>query len=193
MIVDILRHGELQGGVRYRGTQNDPLTEHGRSQMQAVWANIQHEAELIITSPLSRCADIAQTWATQRNIEYRIEPRIAELNYGAWEGLTHGEIEAAYPGILAAWRTDPTGMTPPNGESMDALQQRIIHFWDDLLTNKPAAHILVVGHSGSLRMLLTHIMGLPVKASRTLNMPYASWSRVQVQQGKSEVIFQGKS
>jgi len=37
LTVDLLRHGALQGGTRYRGRCDDLLTEDGRRSMEQVW------------------------------------------------------------------------------------------------------------------------------------------------------------
>ena len=192
MIVDILRHGELEGGIKYRGTLDEALTPLGRKQMDMVWQRLQQDVDHIISSPLSRCAIPSMDWAKQAGISYELEPKIAELDYGLWEGLTHAEIEQAFPSQLHAWRNDPSGKTPPQGESMDAFAQRIAEFWQAFIHHNQHQHVLLVAHSGSSRMLLAHIMGLPIKATRNLHMPYASWSRVHISGSQQELVFQGK-
>ena len=63
MIVDLLRHGELEGGIKYRGHTDDPLTTSGQLAMIQIWQQLQHDVEIIITSPLSRCCILANEWA----------------------------------------------------------------------------------------------------------------------------------
>jgi len=181
--VDLLRHGELVGGVRYRGTVDDPLTPHGRASMDRVWQRIAAEVDRIICSPLSRCAEPARAWAAARNIPYQLEPRLRELDYGAWEGLTAEQIRARWPGMLERWRHDPTGMCPPGGERPEALRARIVEWWQSVVARYDDARLLVIAHSGSLRMLLSIVLQAPIAATRRLPMPYACWSRIGYQSG----------
>ncbi len=53
--IDMLRHGELSGGEKYRGITDDPLTEKGKAGMDAVWQCVKQDIQLVVTSPLTRC------------------------------------------------------------------------------------------------------------------------------------------
>jgi alpha-ribazole phosphatase len=189
MRVDLLRHGALEGGVRYRGTVDDALTPEGRAAMEAVWAELVGDVERIITSPLSRCAQPAREWAAQSGVPLVIEPRLSEMRYGAWEGLTADEIRARFPGMLERWRDNPEGMLIPGAETVDELRARVAAFWDELRAGREGERILVVAHSGSLRMLIAHVLGAPVATTRRLAMPYACWSRITVRQGQASLAF----
>jgi len=191
--IDLLRHGAIEGGVKYRGILDDPLTVEGRSSMDKVWQHLHGSVTSIISSPLIRCAQPAQDWAKQKGISCSLEARIQELNYGDWEGLTAEEIEVHSPGFLQQWRVDPTYMTPPQGESMLAFSERIRLFFDELITHHQNEHILLVAHSGTLRTLIAYVMAAPIVSTRHLAMPYACWSRVQVTQEGSMLIFHAKS
>lgn len=192
LTVDFLRHGALQGGVKYRGTLDEYLTKQGRKQMDAVWAKVSGEVTKVISSPLSRCAYPAQDWASENHIPWVTSEAIAELNYGAWEGLTAQQIQQEFPSQLEAWRKDPTGLTPPQGESMQSFAARTLSFWTDLIAQNHDEHILIVGHSGSIRLLLMHALKAPIQSTRHLAMPYACWSRVKMVQGQAQLVFHAK-
>jgi len=40
----------------------------------------------------------------------------------------------------------------------------------------------VVGHSGSLRALIAHVLAAPVVTTRRISFPYASWNRIVQQE-----------
>jgi len=187
MVVDLLRHGELQGGIRYRGHVEGDLTDAGRIQMNAVWQKVNADVDVIFTSPLSRCAVVSHAWAQEKGIPCIVDERIIEMHYGAWEGMSHDEIETAFPNQLTAWRQDPTGMRPPQGESPEELLERIRDFWAMLTAAYQGQHVLVVGHSGSMRMLIAHIQNQPIAYTRDIPMPYACWHRVKHEQGMNIV------
>ena len=179
LTIDILRHGALQGGIKYRGQIEADLTIDGRESMDQVWLQLADRVECIITSPFSRCSAAATDWAKQSNIPCISEPRLSEMYYGDWEDKTAEQIEQVSPGVLQQWRRDPTGMRPPGGgESPEELQQRIASWWHETTEKMNNKHILVVGHSGSMRMLITYALGLPISATREIEMPYACWKRL---------------
>ncbi|HXH65018.1 MAG TPA: histidine phosphatase family protein [Mariprofundaceae bacterium] len=189
MRVDLLRHGALEGGVRYRGTVDDPLTAEGRAAMEAVWAQLAGDVDRIIASPLSRCAGPARAWAEQAGVPLVIEPNLSEMRYGDWEGLSADEIRARFPGMLERWRANPEGMRIPGAETVAELEARIAAFWEGMRAEGEGGRLLVVAHSGSLRMLIAHVLGAPVVTTRRLAMPYACWSRITVRQGQASLVF----
>jgi alpha-ribazole phosphatase/probable phosphoglycerate mutase len=192
LTIDFLRHGELEGGIKYRGCLNDALTRQGRENMDKVWLQLRSKVHCIFSSPLSRCAKPAQAWAKEADIDICLDKRLQELSYGAWEGLTAAEIEQKFPGMLAAWRADPTHMIPPNGEPMQHFAARVYAFMDDLLQAQEDKHILIVAHSGSIRLMLTYLLAAPIQSTRHLAMPFACWSRACVKQGHASLVFHAK-
>lgn len=189
LTVDLLRHGALKGGIRYRGRVDDPLTAEGRRAMDQVWQKIAGEVDLIVSSPMRRCLAPASEWASASGIRCLSEPRVSELDYGAWEGLTLEEIHRRDPGMLERWRNDPTGMRPPEGESPEELLERVSNWWDEAMVCFEGAHLLLVAHSGSLRMLLAHVLRAPIESTRRLAMPYACWSRICADHGHAWLEF----
>jgi len=189
LTVDLLRHGALEGGIKYRGRTDDPLTAQGRADMDAVWQQLAAVVEVIVTSPLSRCAEPATDWAEQAGIPCIIEPRLAEMHYGAWEGKTIEEIRAAFPGMLDQWRRDPTGMRAPGGESPEELRDRLQTWLIEIRKTCQGKHLLIVSHSGSLRMLIALALNAPIASTRHLDMPYACWSRLSCSNHGTNLAF----
>lgn len=200
MLIDVLRHGEPLGGARYRGRTDDVLTEQGWQQMaDAVkpttpWTRI-------ISSPLRRCADFATRLSEERQLELHIEPRLAEIDFGDWEGLTSQQIMDRDAERLLQYWNDPDTITPPNGEPLTTFKSRVASAWHDmrsqyLSTTNTAIdhgkeHLLVVTHGGTLRMILSNILEMPHTALFTIDVPYGCLSRFQVQgdRAQSRLIF----
>ena len=191
--VDLLRHGELEGGVKYRGRVDDPLTVTGRSLMDSVWKQIGSDIDLVISSPLNRCFQPAQVWAEEAGIPCETDPRVAEMHYGEWEGLTSKEIMLQYPGLLEKWRVNPEEMQVPGGESIGQLRDRIAGFWSAICEQHDKKHLLVVAHSGTIRMLVAHILSAPIATTRAMQMPYGCWSRVVCCDGRSKLVFYNRN
>ncbi len=176
--VDVLRHGALEGGVRYRGCTEAALTRAGRAAMDAVWQRVRAHVEVIASSPLSRCLDPARDWAREAGVPIVVTPDLREMAYGAWENLTHEEIEARFPGWLARWRKHPVGMRIPGAETVEAFARRVTETWHRLLVEHAGRHLLLVTHSGVMRVILAHALGAPLPAIRRFDVPYAAWARL---------------
>lgn len=121
------------------------------------------------SSPLRRCRDLA----VRLHAQPIIDSRLAEMDFGAWEGRRWDDIPRAE---LDAWAADVAGYAPPDGESPRQLQQRALDFVASL--NVPEA--VIVTHAGVIRTLLAHWQGLPPERWTELNFAYGSCTRVDV-------------
>ncbi|MDX8410531.1 MAG: histidine phosphatase family protein [Mariprofundaceae bacterium] len=187
--VDLLRHGELEGGIKYRGNIEEALTRAGRLQMDRAWRQLASAVDLIVTSPLSRCRQPAQAWSAEAGIPCVVEERFREMHYGEWEGLTRREIEARFPGQLAKWRDNPVGRQIPGAECIETFAKRVTEGWRDVLKVHAGKHVLLVAHSGSLRIILAEILNAPLSTIRQFAMPFSSWNRVIDEGGKPFLEF----
>ena len=178
--IELLRHGALVGGIRYRGSIEADLTASGRADMDAIWSKLSAHVDVIVTSPLGRCRKPAENWASQAGIACEVVDDFREMYYGQWEGLSVDEIEQAFPGMLAGWRENPVGKQIPGAECIEGFATRVTHAWEAMLGRHVGKHILLLGHSGTLRVILAHVLGADLPVTRRFAMPYAAWSRVHV-------------
>ena len=186
--IDLLRHGALCGGVRYRGRMDEDLNEEGWIQMEQRWQQLKSDADVIVTSPLSRCAIPAQKWAKDKGITCVIMPELQEMDYGVWEGKTKAEIEQYFPNMLQQWRVDPTSMTIPKAESLQDFRVRVLAGWQKVMSCYADQHVLILTHSGVFRLILSHILGAELAALRHFRVHYGAWARLEHQQGKKMML-----
>lgn len=90
-IIDLLRHGDVEGGRKYRGQLDDPLSELGWNQLRTATINKQ-PWQHIITSPLKRCEKFANELAQTHSLPLQIDPKFKEVSFGLWEGKTAEEL-----------------------------------------------------------------------------------------------------
>ena len=179
VIVDLLRHGLPVGGRRYRGAQDDPLSETGWAQMTTAVAPLNGHHH-IVTSPLRRCRAFAEALATERGLPVSVEERFREIGFGAWEGRSPEELAAEDPEGQARFWADPLTGTPPGAEPMAAFRDRVVAGWEALATDHAGRHVLVVGHGGLIRVLLCHALEMPLAAFCRIQVPYASLTRLRL-------------
>ncbi len=172
--IDLLRHGEPQGGRKYRGSLDDPLSEQGWVQMNATLG--EHcPWQTIISSPLVRCSAFAQQLAQRHGLPLEIEKGLQEIHFGAWEGLRPNEID---PTALTQFWNDPLNHTPPEAETLRDFAHRVEVAWNTVLRNYSGQQLLIVAHGGTIRALLSHVLGMPLTHTWRLDVPYAAISRV---------------
>jgi len=178
-LIDLMRHGEPEGGPRYRGHIDHPLTKQGWEQMRTQIGDTLPWQE-IITSPLLRCAEFAEELARETGLPLAYEPRLMEIYFGDWEGKTAAELEKQDKQAFYAFYDNPLANTPPGAESLEDFQNRVCAAWQDIQHQYQQRHVLVVTHGGSIRIILAQILNMPLEAIFRLDVPYAAISRIQL-------------
>lgn len=179
--IDLIRHGEPEGGPMFRGSKDDPLSALGWAQMRdAIRADEQWDS--ILTSPMVRCREFARILAKKRDIPLNSDPRLREIGFGAWEGMTADTIQAEYgPEPLAAFWADADNNPPPGGERFSDFQARIQDAWEEWSDRLAGQRVLLVCHGGVIRATLGHVMGIrPDRVLSAMSVPYACRSRVRL-------------
>lgn len=187
--LDLMRHGEPVGGRRYRGQTDDPLSEKGWAQMRNAVGN-HCPWQVVISSSLSRCADFARELAMRHRLPLEIDARLIELGFGAWEGRTPDELTAADPETLNRFCRDPVVHAPPGAEPLTAFRDRIISAWDNLLEHHDGKHVLVVAHAGVIRMVVAHVLNVPLQHLFRLQVPNAGITRIRVEKHGAQLFPQ---
>lgn len=186
--IDLLRHGQPEGGDRFRGTRDDPLNETGWRQMRA---SVEGAApwEVIVTSPLRRCAEFAAELADRHRLPLETEPRLAEMAFGEWEGKSFDELKASAPAALRSFFADPVHHTPPGGEPLAEFSRRVDAAWDGLAERHSGRHILVVCHGAVMRAIYRRVLKTPLEALFHIEVPYACLTRIRRQPEGDRMVF----
>lgn len=179
-LVDLMRHGLPVGGCRYRGHLDDPLSEEGWRQM---WDCVGDDTpwDVVISSPLRRCAEFASALAARRDLPVEIEEGFREISFGDWEGRHVRDILAESPEQVEAYWQDPVSATPPGGEPLAAFLERLLATWRSVTARHTGRHLLIVGHGGLIRTLVTHQLGMPLSSVLRLEVPNAGITRLRLQ------------
>ncbi|MDP7108030.1 MAG: histidine phosphatase family protein [Roseibacillus sp.] len=151
----LIRHGEsvLGSQKRYAGHTDTPLTDAGRSQILRLRGQFkQSNVDRIYSSDLIRCRQTAAILAPDQEIA--CSEQLRELNFGTWEGRTAEECAALDPAHFRRWMEDPVSVSPPSGESLEHLSERVNDFVEELSRRFPEQTIALVMHGGPIRTLL---------------------------------------
>jgi alpha-ribazole phosphatase len=159
----LVRHGETEYNRewRYQGRTDLGLNQAGRRQAERLRQRLSREPiEVIYASNLKRAAETAEIVARGRGLRAELRGNLAEIDFGAFEGLTYAEIVERYPD----WRPGDYDFTAYGGESLEQLSQRLGAFEKELRSHNPAdTNILIIAHAGSLRVLLCRLLGIAIE------------------------------
>ncbi|MGA7937995.1 MAG: histidine phosphatase family protein [Kovacikia sp.] len=173
----LVRHGESSFNVERRVQghwDKSTLTEAGRAsalQVGAALSDLQFDA--VYSSPLSRAKDTATLILSSLKVQpatpLQTTDYLKEINLALWEGLLFTEVEAKYPEAYHNWKYAPDQIRmeipgpdgqPVNFYPVPALYEQAKNFWKDLLPRHLGQTILLVGHSGINRALISTAIGL---------------------------------
>jgi len=179
-LFDILRHGEPVGGLRYRGWIDDPLSPRGWQQMRSMAANYR-PWDVILSSPMKRCAEFAQELSDSMEIPVEYDERFKEIGFGEWEGQTSAMLTATDPDRIRRFQLDPVSHRPAGAEPLDDFQQRVSAAWQDALRSHRGKHVLLVAHAGTVRLVLCHTMQIPVTQMFRIHVPNTGLTRFHIE------------
>lgn len=160
-----VRHGQTVWNTEHRvqGTLNTPLTalgiEHARQNAATLLEAVPEVASLhFVSSPLGRARQTMEIMREHIGLPrdgYAVDDRLAELNFGAWQGLLMSEIRSRHAEDWAVRQT-PSKWThrPPGGETYQEVSERVKAWLADVERDT-----VVVGHGCLGRVMRGHNLG----------------------------------
>jgi broad specificity phosphatase PhoE len=190
----LVRHGTTlwNSEQRFCGHSDIPLAAQGR--VQARWL-----ARRLCTQPITKIysSDLLRASQTAGIIAAQSSPHIQvekfsswrEIAFGAWEGLTYEQIAQQFPSDLAFF-THPLSASPPGGESLTTLTQRVQNAFIALAraSLNGEGDIVLVSHGGPLRVLLCIILGMPPEQQWRLHLAPGSLSALDFLPGIDNTV-----
>jgi len=187
--LSILRHGEVQGGPVFRGSQDDPLTELGWQQMQERLSSDNCDCDIVLSSPLIRCANFAKQYCTSNNLSLHTIPEFKEIDFGDWEGKSYQQINQSTPQSLEQFYVDPTNNPPPNGEALNSFQKRVVDAVTMAVINNCGKNILLISHGGVQKIIIAHALKMPLEALHNIETPYACLTKLSIYQSAGNLSW----
>ncbi|TGK21025.1 histidine phosphatase family protein [Leptospira fluminis] len=154
----------------------------------------------IRTSPLFRCYSLAEflskRWeAIGKPPAWKVDPRIRELNFGAWEGKLWEEIPRQE---TDHWMENYVHRSPPDGETYSDLRDRVSEAWEETLKEGHTWEKIRkeegeneeyreawVSHGGVIRCIASFVLGFPLENAFRASLEYGSLSMIRVRFGES--------
>ncbi|MEU6139057.1 bifunctional RNase H/acid phosphatase [Streptomyces sp. NPDC047081] len=180
----LLRHGEtpLTPQKRFSGSggTNPSLSDVGREQAERAGAALARRGTIqaIVASPLARTRETAGIVARHLGLDVTVDEGIRETDFGAWEGLTFGEVRERYPDDLTRWLADPTAEPSGGGESFAATAVRIAAARDKLVAAYAGRTVLLVSHVTPIKTFVQLALGAPPESLFRMELSAAALSAV---------------
>jgi alpha-ribazole phosphatase len=182
----LVRHGETDWNRegRWQGHSDTHLNELGREQAARVAAELDG-VDVIYSSDLARATETADVVARRLGLEVRVDERLRERSFGAWEGKTAPEIEAEFRDAHSRWLAGE-GPGADDAEPFPDFGARVGSFLQDVLARHPDETVLVVAHGGSIRVIHALASGLDyVRDHRSIpGVPNCAVAKYASREGK---------
>lgn len=188
----LFRHGETVWNAekRAQGHLDSPLTEAGRAQARVMGRLLAQElaragyeppAVIVRASPLGRVRETLALAAEAAGLVHDDachDHRLREMSWGDWDGLNGPEIEARWPGAMAARRLDHWTYCPPNGENYIMAAERAQAALDDLVALAAAKPVAVFAHGAIGRLLRGLFVRAPQADILAMDQPQDAFFRL---------------
>ncbi len=184
--VYLLRHTQVDApGICY-GHHDVPLAATFAADAATVRANLlpllpaDGLVPLLFSSPATRCRLLAEALQIGPATP---DERLREMHFGTWENRPWNDLP---PAEINPWMADYENSAPPGGETFGQLHDRAADFLASLeVLTAPA---VVVTHGGTVRALLCHCLGIPLRNAFQVNIDFGSLTTLRRQHGRWDVL-----
>jgi|ERR1044071_1306144 probable phosphoglycerate mutase len=178
-VLHLLRHGEhgLLGRVLAGRMPGVGLTERGRAEIASVAERLAGDGvAALYASPLQRTRETAEILAERLGLPIAFRDDLIELDFGEWTGATFDSIRADPRWI--SWSTQRSLSSIPGGESMRAVQRRVVEALLEICDRHREETVVAVSHGDVIRAALVFALGMPLDF----------YGRIEVGQGSLSTI-----
>jgi len=168
MLIHLIRHTTpaIEPGICY-GQSDLDLTQSFDQERDTVLSKLHNEYDALFTSPLRRCAKLAQSISAKQRAS---DERLMEYNFGDWELLPWDQFKSD---ASIHWMNNFVDQPAPNGDSILSMQARVNDFFDELF-QQDYKSVAVVTHSGVQRLLHARVLQTPLENMFSLQLDFGA-------------------
>ena len=131
------------------------------------------EIDAVVCSPVRRTRESAEILAAELGLVVEEEPGFAEMEFGAWDGLSFMEVAEQHKESFDAWLGD-LDSAPPGGESFRVVEARVMAGLDRVLEQHAGRTVVVVSHVTPIKTLVANTLKAPLEAVFRMELSPAS-------------------
>ncbi|MFM2064758.1 MAG: hypothetical protein RLZZ507_4429 [Cyanobacteriota bacterium] len=174
--VIIVRHGQSTYNIERRiqgRTDASTLTDKGQSDASKTGKALSNIAfNAIYCSPLNRAkttAEIIRSQLVEQSASVQVSEHLLEVDLPLWVGMLSLDVKEKFPEDYSIWKKRPHELrmtvNDANGTREHfpvlALYEQAKQFWPEILSRHQGETILIVGHNGINRALISTALGIP--------------------------------
>ena len=172
VLVQHLLHGNT---AKYLSYLRDVHGSSGRAEPSGKGQGL----SVVYCSGLARAVQSAEIIAKSYRLSPIIVTDLCERSFGLWEGMTFAEIKERYPEEFASWASNPLAYSPMGGETTVEVRDRVIGAIETILREHSGQDVAVVAHGGVNRIILCHILGIPLRNIFRIEQDYAALNIIE--------------
>jgi len=188
-IIYLLRHAQSVANTKGILAGQDDSVELSKAGFKQAESLVSYLSAIkfskVYSSPLTRCIQtIAPFMEKNSKIDFQIDNRVIEMNYGKWSGRKLAVLSKD-----SKWKNvqnNPAGFTFPQGESFKSMRKRIDLVLADL--KKKKGPILVVTHGDIIKMAITSSLGLPINRFQSFVVEPASLTIINLEKSGATIL-----
>jgi len=166
--IHLARHGETDWNraKRWQGFADLSLNKRGREEARALARKVEAlPCSAIYASDLRRAYDTALIVAERKGLAVTPMRELREIDVGSWTGLSRHEVKESFRDAYTQWKTR-TGRGWEGGETYAEMGCRVLEALRWIARTHPSDEVLVVTHSGPIRAVHAHAIGLDYATDR---------------------------
>lgn len=170
----LIRHGKIYTGdeKRYLGNTDLSLDSEGVEQAEGLKGYFNNiPIDIVFASPLKRCLQTAEILCEDKQQDFTVVKEFAEIHLGLWENKPLESIKKNFPDAYEERGKNLLTFRPPEGESFGQLAERVLPAFDRIV-KLYSGNIIIVGHAGVNRTILSELQGIPVRDFFLIQQPY---------------------
>ncbi len=172
----LIRHGEPAEEFqnRFYGQLDVPLSDRGKQQSVAVAQRLGSiPFDAVYSSDLQRAGFLADALADPLGLPVRRLEVFRERKFGILQGMSEEEMRERHPEEYQAWNANRPLYSIEGGENFEQLRDRILPAVDTLVEAFAGGRIALVAHGGPIRVLIAHILAMPLTHVFHFTLDYA--------------------
>jgi broad specificity phosphatase PhoE len=188
----LLRHGEVEEAYHrvFGGRIDMALSPRGHEQADALARYLRDKPlDAIYVSPMRRAQQTLAPLAARFSGGTVVKPEFREVDFGDWTGLTWEQVHRRFGVRAFDWLEHLAAAAIPNAESAQSFRARVEPPLREIVAAHAGQTVAVVCHGGVVRMILSLLLNLPIARMAAFEIDYASLTRVEVHENKTEVTL----
>lgn len=199
-LVVLIRHAHSVAngsGILAGRTEGITLSPTGRKQAQDLAKRLGViPIKSLRSSPLERCEQTISPWLkrisdTNPKLSVQVDEDLSEVDYGQWTGRKLRSL--AKESLWKIVQDEPSKVVFPDGEGMQAMQDRAMRALHRGLDKRGKGHVILVSHGDVLKSIIASALNMHLDEFQRIVIDPASISILDYSTSKPRLILMNDS